>query len=177
MDIKLLLIEDDVNDVEKITEAIKDFENVNMEGQNYHFVVEHLPGMGEVETIRERDYLFYNEQVLEQIEEKIAENAQENDVEIKLGLLLDVVLTREELESKDKNFYPEVNMARMIYDKFHNSLPIYILTSVPSFYTHSERIMGADLSEQFIPKEVLLKFKMKSMLDKLKNYYIQWNEN
>lgn len=173
MDIKLLLIEDDVNDVEKITEAINNFENVNVEGQDYHFEVEYLPGNGEVETLRERDYLFYDEQVLERIEEKIVEN----NVEIKLGLLLDVVLTREELESKDKNFYPEVNMARIIYDKFHNRLPIYILTSVPSFYTHSERIMGVDLSEQFIPKEVLLKFKMKSMLDKLKNYYIQWNKN
>lgn len=173
MDIKLLLIEDDVNDVGLITDAINEFENVDWKGTEYHFVVEHLRGMGEIEKIRDREYRFYDDHILDEIAQKI----QEYGKKMKLGLLLDVVLTKDELESKDKNFYPEVNMARTIYERFHDKLPIYVLTSVPSFYTHSERIMGADLSERFIPKEVLLKYKMKSMLEKLKNYYIQWGQN
>ncbi|MBQ8230391.1 MAG: hypothetical protein IJZ34_00465 [Lachnospiraceae bacterium] len=173
MDIKLLLIEDDVNDVGLITDAINEFEDVDWMGTEYHFVVEHLPGMGEKEKIRGREYLFYDDHILDEIEQRIQKKANG----INLGLLLDVVLTKDELESKDKNFYPEVNMARTIYERFHDKLPIYVLTSVPSFYTHSERIMGADLSEQFIPKEVLLKYKMKSMLEKLKNYYIKWGQN
>ena len=59
---------------------------------------------------RGKEYFFYTNQVLDELEVKIAE--QTDDV---VGILLDVVLTREEQEKCDVNDFSRIELSRKIY--------------------------------------------------------------
>lgn len=167
MNIKLLLIEDELLEAEEIVASVKElFKNETV----HHFEIEHLPGQGGEVTLRDRNYLFYNDSIIQDIQGRI-DNCEKGTT---IGLLLDVVLTEEELDSKYKNFYPEVKVARKIYDAFQDKIPIYIVTSVPNFFTHSVKIMGVELSDQFILKDVLLKYRTQSTIKNFKDYFIEW---
>lgn len=170
MNINLLLIEDELQDANDIVECIGEFSR-NEWGNQFH--IEHLLGNGEEIKIRDRVYRFYDDNIINDIEERI----DKIDTDTRIGLLLDIVLTEEELDSKNRNFYPEVKVARRVYDAFNDRVPIYIITSVSNFFTHSEKIMGVDLSDQFILKDVLLKYKTQSMIDKFTKFYVDWSAN
>lgn len=172
MNMKLLLIEDCKEDVLSIQEEVQGFtECFDRQNRSWHFSIEHLPGTRE-ETIKDNTFRFYDESILDAIQNKVDGQTEEN----KVGLLLDIVLTRDELETKNKGNYPEAFMARKIYNRFHTLIPIYIITSVGDFYTRGEKIMGVDLSEQFVQKDVLLEFKIKSAIEKLQEFYVNWTE-
>ena len=50
-------------------------------------------------------------------------------------------------------------------------MPVYMITASPVFAIQSDIIMGVDLSEQYIAKNALLRYKFKDNIDKLFDYY------
>ena len=173
MNMKLFLIEDELEDAKAIEHAVTEFSDITDEsGENWHFVLEHLPGKEEV-RIDGKSFRFYTEIILEELQNIIKKQAENEHI----GLLLDIVLTNDEYESKYAGSYPILRLAPEIYKRFKRELPIYIITSVSSFYTNSERILGIDLSECFINKEMLTEYKLKSAIDKLQNFFVNWSND
>lgn len=172
--VKLFLIEDRMKDVEDTVAAINEFADFDSETEGiWHFTVEHLPGEGEREDDGNTEYRFYNDKVLNQIQEKI-DGRQEGE---HIGLLLDPVLTKDELHSGYMGSYPSLVLAPEIYKRFQNKLPIYIITKVGAFYTNSERMMGVDLSDRFVHKDTLLDLKLEAAFEKLQRFFVEWEKN
>lgn len=173
MNMKLFLVEDELEHVEKIQNAMNEFAEFNSgNGDSWHFTVEYLPGEGEKTVIDGRDFQFYNDKVFEQIQ-RIIDNPNRSE---QVGLLLDIVLTRDEWNSKYKGNYPILTLAPEIYREFQGKLPIYIITTVSAFYTNSERIMGVNLSDRFVDKSVLTELKLEAAAQKLQNFFVNWQE-
>lgn len=138
---------------------------------NYHF--EHLKGTIEGEYEGEK-YSFYDDSVIKEIEKRCSRaerhNAEKRDVK-KLGLLLDIMLTKEDLDSNLSSYYPQADLAKKIYFRFHDRIPVYMITTPPVFATQSDVIMGVDLSEQYIAKDALLRYKLEDDIDRLFAFY------
>lgn len=162
----IILIEDRKQDVAEILDCLK--ESAKEKSDKYDFHFEHIQGTEECNYEGE-EYLFYNESILQTIEQKCAE-ARDQSKE-KIGLLLDVMLTKEDLESNLSSYYPQAELAKQIYFKFYEQMPIYMITSSPVFATQSDVIMGTDLSEQYIAKNALLRYKFKDDIERLFAFY------
>lgn len=171
MRMTLLLLEDDLNDVKELKQAVEEFgERTDQEGEKWQFKLEHLPGdKGKSSDGRYQDY---DEQIFSKIQDRIDRQSKGE----KVGILLDVMLNAAERESGKKLYsYPETKLAPDIYIKFRDIIPIYAITSIPHFYTQCQRIMGGvNMSNQFIYKPILLEYKVKSEITKLQDFYINW---
>lgn len=84
---------------------------------------------------------------------------------------MDVMLTKEDLDSNLSSYYPQADLAKKIYFRFRDRIPIYMITTSPVFATQSDVIMGVDLSEQYIAKDALLKYKIEDDINKLFAFY------
>lgn len=171
MHMTLLLLEDDLNDVEELQQAVEGFDVcTDQEGRRWHFTLEYLPGDKEISP--DGKYQDYDERIFSRIREKIEQQTEEE----KIGVLLDVMLNADERESGKKLYsYPETKLAPEIYKEFCDSVPIYAITSIPHFYTQCQRIMmGVNMSDRFIYKPILLEYKVKSEIKKLQDFYINW---
>lgn len=171
MRMTLLLLEDDLNDVEELQQAVEKFGVcTDQGGREWNFILEYLPGnKGKSPDGKYQDY---DEHIFSEIQAKI-DNQTEKE---KIGVLLDVMLNADERESGKKLYsYPETKLAPEIYTRFRDSVPIYAITSIPHFYTQCQRIMmGVNMSDRFIYKPILLEYKVKSEIKKLQDFYINW---
>lgn len=173
MKMTLLLIEDNLKHVENIQNAIEEFSSFKDErGEKWTFSTIHLTGDEEKTDIDNGTFQFYSDTVFKQIQDKINMQTETE----RIGLLLDTMLTQSEFQSRRRNDGPILNLSPKIYKKFHRELPIYIVTSISSFYTNSERFMGIDLSEYYIDYEILTEYKLKSAIEKLQNFFVHWKK-
>lgn len=113
-------------------------------GDDFEFY--HLKGTVS-QKYENKEYLFYDQSVVSRIEEKI-----NNEITMgnKIGLLLDIMLTQEDIEKSKNSYYTHASISRDIFFKFRGEIPIYIVTISSSFAAYSDIIMGVNLSEQFI---------------------------
>lgn len=123
-----------------------------------------LPG----EEQENDDHKYYTENVLQNIADKKAEVEAGGG---KMGLLLDILLTEEEDKSAGKTYYPNVQLAKKIYHKYKNDMPIYIVTVLNSFGAQCDVIMGEDLSDRYVTKSALLEYKMENSIKALFDFY------
>lgn len=95
----------------------------------------------------DKQYAFYDQNIMNEIETNIEKEACEGS---KVGLLLDVMLTQEDIEKSKNSYYAHASISRDIFFKFKGKIPIYIVTISSTFAAYSDIIMGVNLSEQFI---------------------------
>lgn len=147
---EIYLIEDDPDDMKMIGNRLNDYARNGYNCDDYTFEVKPLEGTDE-QIYCDKNMKFYNMDIIARIE-NIQSMVRQQEHE--MGLLLDVLLAKEEIESARGNYYPVSQIAREIYSKFHEQMPIYIVTSLPMFSGQSDIIMGVDLKECFIPKYI-----------------------
>jgi len=148
--LKILLIEDCQKEAKEIVARLNErAEQKNDSKYTFHF--EALEG-----TIEdgENGHKYYESGVMKQIEKFLNDDHEEQ-----IGLLLDVLLTKEDIENTLSSYYPQADLAKKT-----------------TFTTRSDVIMGIDLSNQFIAKNALLRYKLESEIDKLFLYYKQYFE-
>ena len=167
---RIILIEDRKKDAEEIVDCLEELMK-KRDDKKYNFRIEHIEGK-KAEKYEEDEYLHYDESVMDEIEAKYLESSQKKE---KMGLLLDVMLTKEDLESSLSSYYPQAELAKRIYFEFHDSMPVYMITASPVFAIQSDIIMGVDLSEQYIAKNALLRYKFENNIAKLFEFYQNFN--
>lgn len=171
MHMTLLLIDDELVDVNEFQQAVEEFgECTDRNGRKWSFSLEHLPG--EKEKSPDGIYQDYDDRIFSRIQDRIDRKTEEEQI----GILLDVMLDAAERDSGKKLYsYPRAKLAPEIYKRFCNVVPIYVVTRIPQFYMHCKEIMGGvDMSEKFIHKPIWLEYKVKSQIEKLQDYYINW---
>ncbi len=154
--LKILMIEDEEKNKEAVERAfidtlgkLKEW-NLLDEMKIHNITFEWLRGTDKV-IKRGKEYFFYTNQVLDELEVKIAE--QTDDV---VGILLDVVLTREEQEKCDVNDFSRIELSRKIYDRFEKKCNLYLITGLRSFGTLAWGIFEReDLKDRYIPRELV----------------------
>lgn len=123
-----------------------------------------------------KDYCFYEkEDILEKIEERI-KKVQNGD---RMGLLLDVLLTKEDMAQTLDSYYPQASISRDIFFKFSEDIPIYIVTETSAFGGQSDIIMGTNLSEQYINQQRLVRDSedtLKAELYRLFSFYLNFKK-
>lgn len=166
MNIVIYLIEDNLKDIRDILEKLNAYaQNCKDLNNNYNFQFKSLEGT----TAKEKyncDWKFYAPGVIEEIRNKMAEEEEKGN---KMGLLLDILLTEQDIEYSRSKYYPRASIARDIYFEFNKVMPIYIVTSILNFGTQSDIIMGVDLRNSYILKDTLAysgDVYVKSMFDK-----------
>lgn len=164
--IKLLLIDYDSDSIEKIIQSIEEY---RQKENGCRIFTEYLPG-SKIKKSNRNTYCLYDESIISEINDEILKNGREYNI----GILLEIVLSERELLSQRYDDYPHVILSKTIFEEFHVKVPIYIITSLPNFYAHSESIMGRDLSRQFIPKEILTRFKMRAAMKDMEEYFEKW---
>lgn len=164
MAMKVYFIDDNKEDVTKYLELLK---NKIPEDRKEEIDFEWLKGDG-TETQKNK---FYTEHVLEDIEAKRNELGHENK---KMGILLDIILTEEEHKGLGKSFYPKVGLAKKIYFRYKDEMPIYIITLINTFGAQCDVIMGEDVSDRYISKSSLER-EMEMGIKALFDFYINWD--
>lgn len=166
MKIRIYLIEDYEPDADAILqELMNKAKNKNTDDLQFEFIS--LPGTNR-KKVREKEYLFYDDTIMQTLEEKYNE---ENNGNVKIGVLLDVMLVQEDVESSYAHYYPEASIAKKIYFDFSDKMPIYFISAYPEFATQCEVIMGEDLSDKFITKNAVLRYHIQADIDKMFNFY------
>lgn len=112
------------------------------------------------------EHIYYDENVIDRIEECLQETTED-----KIGLLLDVLLTQKDIENTLASYYPQADLAKKIYFRFCDRIPVYMITGTATFSTKSDVIMGTNLSGQFIAKNALLRYKLEKDINKLFSFY------
>lgn len=116
-------------------------------------------------------YIFYDQSILQQIEARIKSGT---NVGNRIGLLLDVMLTKEDIIESAKSYYTHASISREIFFRFKDEIPIYIVTISATFASYSDIIMGENLSKQFISQPRLAEEPFESLegdLDRLFRFY------
>lgn len=154
--LKILVIEDEEKNVRTIEQAFIDTVDKLKEWdlldkmKFQHINMEWICGTDKV-TKRGKDYLFYTDQVLDELDKKIAKKADG-----RIGILLDVVLTREEQEKCNVNDFSRIELSRKIYDRFERKCKLYLITGLRSFGTLAWGIFEREgLKNQYIPRELV----------------------
>lgn len=104
-------------------------------------------------TGKEETYYFYTQEIIKKIEEKKNQMKEKNGE--KMGILLDLLLTEKDFDDEGRYYYPKVKLAKEIFFKYDKILPVYIVTSIPSFGIQCDMIMGEDLSDRYVLKSKL----------------------
>lgn len=171
---KVYLIEDckqHANEtLEKLREVAPDYNN------EYTFEFELLEGTVSKEYDH-NNYIFYEKKNIVKRIEKNIKGLQKGD---KMGLLLDVLLTQEDMEQTVASYYPRASISRDIFFKFSSDIPIYIITSTSAFGGQSDIIMGTNLSEQYINQQRLIRDSsstIKGELDRLFTFYLNYQNS
>ncbi|MCI5874672.1 MAG: hypothetical protein PUJ55_16255 [Clostridiales bacterium] len=164
--LNIFLIEDCKSEAEQIIDKLHQ-EAEKRTKPEYSFCFKHLEGTRQTDYEGEKR-AFYEPDVIERIEELHLQTVEKGE---KMGILLDVLLTQEDIENTLSSYYPQADLAKQIYSKFHDSIPVYMITGTATFATQSDVIMGVDLSDQFIAKNALLRYELVQDIDKLFNFY------
>lgn len=163
---KIFLIEDCLEHANETIDVLN-----NAAGQyaeEYEFKFEWLQGTSEPEDFEHEKYIFYEPEIVERLAEKIKEGKSRGEC---TGILLDVMLTKEDIEKTLGDYYAHASISRDIYYRFNREIPIYIISISSSFGGQSAMIMGTDLTNQFIKYRVLKKEDNKEDTDRLFSYY------
>lgn len=154
--LKILLVEDEEKNAEAVEKAFQDTVgklkewNLLDEMKFQDISLEWIRGTDTV-TKRGKEYFFYTDQVLDELDKKIAEMTDD-----RVGILLDVVLTREEQEKCNVNDFSRIELSRKIYDRFDGSCNLYLITGLRSFGTLAWSIFGREgLKDRYIPRELV----------------------
>lgn len=168
MRIKIFLIDDDIKLANNLIEQLNAIaQRKNNEAIQFEFAF--LRGTSEEEYHGET-HLFYDESVLEKIEETRTNTIQNGE---QIGLLLDILLTKEDMDSSYASYYPEAHIAKKVYNQFCKRMPIYLISSFPGFATQCDVIMGEELADKFITHNAILQYKIQDDIDKLFQFYAQ----
>lgn len=163
---KIYLVEDEPKHAEETIGKLE--EAAHERGGEFEYEFEWLEGTIERE---EGKYVFYEEKILKQIRNCIKGDKKNN---ILVGLLLDTLLTQDDIEGTLNSYYAEASIARDIYNEFYKKVPVYIVTATSVFGAQSDIIMGKDLSEQFINQRRLAMNPLKTIredTDRLFRFY------
>lgn len=150
MRVKIFIIEDMCKDAATMKRLLNASADQMENGEN-EFTFEWLEGEDEA-TVESETHRYYTDNILNILEEKINESIQDH---FKVGILLDIVLTREEDIKSKNSLYPYVDLAKKIYFKYENKIPMYLITSYALFAIASDTIMGKDLSQCYATKSDL----------------------
>lgn len=163
-DFKIYLIEDELDHAEKELKKLNEVAK-QYDGEFYFEWIQ-----GEIKKIyEEKTYFFYeNEVILEEIEKRFEEEMKQGN---QIGILLDVLLTEEDINSALASYYPQASVAREIYFRFCDKMPIYIITATPAFGYQSDVIMGKDLSDQYLDFTSFTKYDFRDDSDKMFKFY------
>lgn len=148
--IKIFIIEDMCKDAETMLDLLKQSAAKMGEGEN-EFTFQWLKGEDE-ETVETERHQYYTDNILNVLEEEISKSIRDH---YEVGILLDIVLTREEDIKSKNSLYPYVDLAKKIYFKYENKIPMYLITSYALFAIASDTIMGKDLSQCYATKSDL----------------------
>lgn len=148
--IKIFIIEDMCKDAATM-EQLLNRSATKMKNEKNEFTFEWLEGEDKA-TVESETHQYYTDNILNILEEKINESIQDH---FKVGILLDIVLTREEDIKSKNSLYPYVDLAKKIYFKYENKIPMYLITSYALFAIASDTIMGKDLSQCYATKSDL----------------------
>lgn len=162
---KIYVIEDCVKEANAIAKELNKKALIR-ETENCSFQFSVLPGTIAGE-IAENDYMFYDDSVLNTIRERYDE-LQDDE---RMCILLDIMLTKEDYSNARASSYPKVDLAKKIYFEFREQMPIYIITHAPWFATQGDVVMGVDLSEQFISKNAILRYKLEEDINRLFDFF------
>lgn len=163
----IYVIEDKNEDMDNVIQKLNEIsERKNTAACHFEFA----PLIGTVEKEFDGQYFrFYEEEIITRIEEVLYQEEQQTDH--RMCILLDVYLTKNDFINKTSNSHTGADLAKKIYLSFRERLPIYIITDAPWFATKCDVIMGVDLSEQFIPKNALLRYELEEDIDMLFQFY------
>lgn len=150
MRVKIFIIEDMCKDAATMKRLLN-ASAAQMENGENEFTFEWLKGEDKA-TVESETHRYYTDNILNILEEKINESIQDH---FKVGILLDIVLTREEDIKSKNSLYPYVDLAKKIYFKYENKIPMYLITSYALFAIASDTIMGKDLSQCYATKSDL----------------------
>lgn len=166
MTIKIYLIEDCVEEAKELLEKLREIaQEKNTHEINFEF--QHLRGTQEG-TVENKTYLFYEENIVRELDRIYNNETTEN---VKIGILLDMMLTEADVRSRYAHYYPEAAIAKKIYFGLNKKMPIYLISSYPEFATQCEVIMGEDLSDKFITKNAVLRYNIQADIDKMFKFF------
>lgn len=155
-ELKILVVEDEEKNADAVKKAFIDTRdklnewNLLEEMKFQEINPEWIRGTDPV-TKRGKEYLFYTDQVLDELEKKIAEKTNGG-----IGILLDVVLTKEEQERCNVNDFSRIELSRKIYDRFEGRCNVYLITGLRSFGTLAWGIFEREnLNNRYIPRELV----------------------
>ena len=131
-----------------------------------------LQGTEEGEISHE-PYLFYKEDVIDQIKD-LAQNVQLGE---RICLLLDFMLQEKDYINVLNSNYPKIELAKKIYYQFRKKMPIYMFSRSPWFATKCDVIMGANLSNQFITRDALVRYNNQDAINKMFEFYSEDMDN
>lgn len=118
--------------------------------------IDWLKGKKSEHMRNEEEFWFYDENITTQIENIFVENEKNN---IRTGILLDVALSKEEYEKASVNDYSGFKIAREIYEKFHEKIGIYIVTSIREFSSQVLSLMGTrELIKRYVSKDLVTEY-------------------
>lgn len=164
---RIYLVEDKSDDMDRIVQKLN---TISQEKNTLECQFEFIPLKGTVEEECEgQSFCFYEDNVLGRIEDAI--QVEEMQAGHRIGILLDIYLTRDDFSNKTSGSHTGADLAKRIYQSFKEKMPIYIITDAPWFATKCDVIMGIDLSEQFIPKNALLRYELEEDINALFNFY------
>lgn len=161
--LNILVIEDSKKHAEEIVKSydrvVKAIEERNLLKEYLgpqKITIEWVKGTKQ-EIMRNDDtFLFYDDTLYSDLRKRLANVKRKN---IRIGILLDVSLSREEYEKASVNDYSGFTMARKIYEDFHAAAGIYIITSIREFSSQVLRLMGTqELVSRYVSKDLITEY-------------------
>lgn len=156
--LRVFLIEDEVEHVIAIK---KEFENAWQRLMSWKLQdkmgfqkieIEWLKGSEEVEKGGKKFY-FYTEEICQRLEDKMKEASEE----LRLGILMDVILTREEYKNASINNFSKELLAKQILEKFDKAGHMYVITGLRNFGSRAWGFLGSDdMSQRYISKDLVM---------------------
>lgn len=150
----ILLIEDNMKDVEMIiarfNETLKWLKDKNLISEMgfEDLSIEHIKG-DKLGRHKGNRHYYYDDSVIDAIESKINEFSEED----KIGILSDILLTKEDDEKARVNNFNEISLVSKLYEHFEERCAIYFITSISSFGSRVWRIFGREcLAGRYIQK-------------------------
>lgn len=151
-----------------LEDNIKDAEIANNEfNETMKFLIEQgfreKIGFGEINMIRipgsdhmqERGkvYQFYIENDFKEIDKLIKEFSNNEE---RIGILMDVILAKEEQERAKINDFSRIQFSKRVFEKYERDYGIYIITSLRNFGSRAWGIYGYEgLINRYIPKALV----------------------
>ena len=163
--LNIILIEDKEKDANAIKETYQKAVSVIKEKQkleNYlgfsDVTITWLQGGAKTQKVNRKGetYYFYDENICTKIQEQLVKNRED---EICTGVLLDVSLSEAEFEKSAVNDYSDFKIAKMIYERFDEHAPIYVVTNIREFGSQVLNLMGTkELIRRYISKALIIDY-------------------